>query len=136
MNLSQRLVAHCLELKTLGLPRPVQEQVLLHVADAMAIGWAATACSPLAGQLTRAVAQGSEGGSCRVFGSAHRLPPALAAFENAALIHTLDFDDIHDVARLHIPRPSPCSPAALAAAELNGAKLESVTMRRSRSTAN
>ena len=123
-NLSQRLVAHFLELKATGIPDALRDQAALHVADAMAIGWAATACQPLAGQVSRAMDQGTLGGACRVFGSARRLPPALAAFENAALIHTLDFDDIHDVARLH---PTAVTlPAALAAAELCGANLHAV----------
>jgi 2-methylcitrate dehydratase PrpD len=54
-----------------------------------------------------------------VIGRAEALPPATTAFINSALMHTMDYDDIHDVARIH---PSSVTlPAALAAAELAGA---------------
>ena len=82
----------------------------------MAIGLAATRCQPLAGQLFDAMAMGANGGVCGVLGSSARQAPGLAAFTNAALIHTLDFDDIHDAARLH---PTAVTlPGALAAADL------------------
>ena len=125
-NVSQRLVRCLLQMRAAGLPENIIRQTELHIADATAIGWAATACEPIAGQLTQAMWMGVKGygGACRVFGLSHRLPPALAAFSNAALIHTLDFDDIHDAARLH---PTAVTlPAALAAAELNGASMQSV----------
>ena len=51
-----------------------------------------------------------------ILGLARRVPAPQAAFANAALIHILDFDDIHDEARLH-PTPVALS-AALAAASL------------------
>jgi 2-methylcitrate dehydratase PrpD len=53
-----------------------------------------------------------------VLGSRQKLTPAYAAFANSALVHILDYDDIHDGARLH---PTAVTlPAALAAAELTG----------------
>lgn len=102
----------------------VREQVALHIADALAIGWAATACHPLSSQLLNAMHAGAQGGACQVFGGSHRLPPMQAAFANAALIHTLDFDDIHDTARLH---PTAVTlPAAAAAAQVVSAPMKTV----------
>ena len=102
----------------------VREQVRRHIVDAVAIGWAATACQPLSSQLVKAMGMGVSGGACSVFGSAQALPPTLAAFANAALIHTLDFDDIHDTARLH---PTAVTlPAALAAAQWVSAPMDLV----------
>ncbi|MBS0413313.1 MAG: MmgE/PrpD family protein [Proteobacteria bacterium] len=102
----------------------MREQVALHIADALAIGWAATACRPLSSQLLNAMHAGARGGVCQVFGSAHRLPAVQAAFANAALIHTLDFDDIHDTARLH---PTAVTlPAAAAAAQVVNAPMRTV----------
>ncbi|MDB6000221.1 MAG: hypothetical protein JWP52_1920, partial [Rhizobacter sp.] len=116
VSLSARLVRLLLRREVTG---EVRRQTLLHIADAVAIAWAATRGGPLAGQVHEAVTWGAGGGACRVLGSAVRHPPALAAFANSALIHLLDFDDIHDTARLH---PTVVTlPAALAAAELANA---------------
>ena len=103
-----------------GIPPEIRHKARQHIADAVAIGLAATRSQPLAHQLLDAMTMGAgAGGACGIFGSATRHAPSLAAFANAALIHTLDFDDIHDVARLH---PTAVTlPAALAAAELVGA---------------
>lgn len=99
-----------------GIPPEIRHKTRQHIADAVAIGLAATRSQPLGQQLLDAMTMGACGGACGVFGSAARHAPSLAAFANAALIHTLDFDDIHDAARLH---PTAVTlPAALAAAEL------------------
>lgn len=102
-----------------GIPPEIRLKARQHIADALAIGLAATRSQPLAQQLLDAMGMGAGGGACGVFGSNARHAPSLAAFTNAALIHTLDFDDIHDAARLH---PTAVTlPAALAAADLVGA---------------
>ncbi len=101
------------------IPAQIRHQTRAHIADAVAIALAATRCQPLAQQLLDAMAMGAGSGACGVLGSSARHAPSLAAFTNAALVHTLDFDDIHDAARLH---PTAVTlPAALAAAELVGA---------------
>ncbi len=88
----------------------------LHVADATAITLAACATLPAARQVLGAM-DGAHG-PCRVIGRKETLPPAFAAYANAALVHALDYDDIHDLARLH---PTAVTlPAALAAADLVG----------------
>lgn len=115
LSLSREIV-RLLRARAGGIPAPIRRQTCEHIADAVAIGLAATRCQPLAGQLFDAMAMGANGGVCGVLGSSARQAPGLAAFTNAALIHTLDFDDIHDAARLH---PTAVTlPAALAAADL------------------
>lgn len=59
-------------------------------------------------------------GAARVFGQERDYGPATAALLNGVLGHSLDFDDTHADSSLH---PSaPVVPAALAAAEMAGAK--------------
>ncbi|MCU0888789.1 MAG: MmgE/PrpD family protein, partial [Rubritepida sp.] len=69
--------------------------------------------------LAAARALGLAGGNAAVFGDAARYTPAGAALLNGALAHSLDFDDTHAAGSLH--PGAPVIPAALAAAELNGA---------------
>lgn len=103
-------------------PERLIARTRLHVADATAIALAASARSPMTAQLLGSTIGAH--GPCRVIGRGERLPPGLAAYVNAALVHTLDFDDIHDLARLH---PTAVTlPAALAAADLVDATGETV----------
>ncbi|MBO9652225.1 MAG: MmgE/PrpD family protein [Variovorax sp.] len=96
----------------------------LRIADSVGIGFGATAGEDTALQVAEALATGSAGGVCGIFGQERRETPAAAAFANSALVHVLDFDDIHDAARLH---PTTVTlPAALAAAQLAGASGASV----------
>ncbi|MFU1912565.1 MmgE/PrpD family protein [Bordetella avium] len=124
-GLSRQLIRLLLRRRERGdISASLRAKLRLHVADAVAIGWAATASPPLSQQLMDAMCLGVEGGACQVFGSDRRLPPSLAAFANAALIHALDFDDIHDISRLH---PTAVTlPAALAAAQLTQAPMSRV----------
>ena len=64
-------------------------------------------------------AAGVAPGPCGLFGSAETLAPAAAAGINAALVHTLDFDDTHIGGSVHVS--APVIPAALAAAQAAGA---------------
>ena len=111
-SLSRRIARAFLQRKQAGLPAAVAARTRLHVADAVGIGVAATRDAPWVARLARGLALG-EGGSCPTFQAGLALPPAGAAFVNSALVHALDFDDIHDRARLH---PTVVTlPAALAA---------------------
>ena len=69
--------------------------------------------------LAAARALGVAAGSSGVFGDCARYTPAGAAFLNAALGHSLDFDDTHAAGSLH--PGCPVIPAALAAGEMAGA---------------
>jgi len=96
-----------------GLPGSVEQHARVHLADTLGIAVAAR--STAAADRVKAAMGTAEGGACRLIGGG-KAGPAAAAFVNAALIHIQDFDDIHDVGRLH---PAPVIlPAALACAQL------------------
>lgn len=102
----------------------LRAQSCLRIADSVGIALAAARSGDTAQQSIAGAGDGSAGGACSIFGSARREAPAAAAFANSALVHVLDFDDIHDAARLH---PTTVTlPAALAAAQLAGARGEAV----------
>ncbi|MER1966464.1 MmgE/PrpD family protein [Castellaniella sp. GW247-6E4] len=97
-----------------GVPESIRAKTRLHIADALSVGLAARD-TDLARQVERAQRRGGGEGAHGVIGAG----PASAlgaVFTNAALIHILDYDDIHDVGRLH---PGPCVlPAIMGAAHL------------------
>ncbi len=114
-----RLLARASLQRRAALPDAVRRSSCLRIADSVGIALAAAAGGDTATQVVSAMAAGSAGGSCSILGQARREAPAAAAFANSALVHVLDFDDIHDAARLH---PTTVTlPAALAAAQLVGA---------------
>jgi len=79
----------------------------------------AGACEPAARSVQHVIADAA-GGPCTVLGTALRGSPANAALANGTAAHALDFDDMCFVSLAH---PSaPLVPAALAAAEVSGAK--------------
>lgn len=119
LPLSVRLARLMVEQRRRGIPAEIRRKTCAHIADSVGIAIAATRGGPLAGQLAAAMSAGAGAGRCGVIGSSQGHAPTLAAFANSALIHILDFDDIHDAARLH---PSTVTlPAALAAAALSKA---------------
>jgi 2-methylcitrate dehydratase PrpD len=96
----------------------IAEHVSIHIADTVAIAVAAQDAEPVRIAI-RSGARGSGGGGCGSLAGAQPLPPAQAAFASAAAAHALDFDDVHDQARLH---PTTVAlAAALTAAQLSGA---------------
>ncbi len=124
MSLARRLVRASLQRRA-ALPDAVRHASRLRIADSVGIGLAAAAQDDIGTQIVAALAEGSAGGACGILGRSRREAPAAAAFANSALMHVLDFDDIHDAARLH---PTTVTlAAALAAAQLTGASGASVT---------
>jgi len=96
------------------LPADLRAKTLLHIADSLGIALAARG-TDLGRQVIDALQAGHGAGACGLIGGG-RAAPLAAAFINSALIHILDYDDIHDLGRLH---PSTCVlPATLAAASL------------------
>ncbi|HEY9280871.1 MAG TPA: MmgE/PrpD family protein [Eoetvoesiella sp.] len=97
-----------------SLPGDMLFKTRLHIADALGI---ATAARP--SELARFVLEGQKAaagdGVCQLIGGGQASAMA-AAFINSSLIHILDYDDIHDVGRLH--PATVILPAVLAAAEL------------------
>lgn len=100
-----------------GLPKDVHEKVKIHIADTIGISLAAYKGAPIALQAIKGISVGTRAGTGKVIGSNKQLSPAQAAFSNAALAHSLDYDDINDLARIH-PTPVMLA-AALAAANIN-----------------
>lgn len=105
-----------------GLSSAVRDSARLHIADALGIA-AAARSTDLARQVIAAQTLLAGTGNCRLIGGG-TAAPAAAAFVNASLIHILDYDDIHDLGRLH--PAAVIVPAALAAAEIAGASDEAL----------
>lgn len=104
ITLTRRIARQALDRRS-RIPADVAAKVRLNVADAIGIALAGRRESPLASQAPES------------------FPPALA-FRYSALMHVLDYDDIHDAARLH-PTTVTLS-AALAAAQACGASMTEV----------
>ena len=101
LPLSRALARLVLDRHRRGLPPEVQARAQLHALDSLGIALAARPVLPICREVIEAMSFGTEGGASGVIGGEERLPPAAAAFVNSALAHALDYDDIHDVARLH-----------------------------------
>jgi 2-methylcitrate dehydratase PrpD len=124
LPLSRALARLVLDRHRRGLPAAVLARAELHALDNLGIALAARPALPLCREVIEAMCFGAAGGASTVIGGPERLPPAAAAFANAALAHALDFDDIHDIARLH---PTTVTlHAALAVAEPAGASAATV----------
>lgn len=119
MTLARKLARHCLAAAASPLPAPVEAKARLHLADTLGISLAATRTSAEVAVALRAAAVGGATGHARVIGSTQALPPVQAALVNSAAAHALDFDDVHDLARLHVSAVT--LPAALAAADVEPA---------------
>jgi 2-methylcitrate dehydratase PrpD len=123
-SLSRELARLVLDRHRRGLPAEVLARAQLHALDSLGIALAARPVLPICEQVIAAMSFGATGGASAVIGGAERLPPAAAAFVNSALAHALDYDDIHDNARLH---PTTVTlHAALAVAEPAGADMPRV----------
>lgn len=116
LALSTRLV-RAMHQAERALSDDIREKALLHIADAIGIAVAARQSA-----LAKIVVDGQYAacgkGDSKIIGGGCAAPIG-TAFINAALIHILDFDDIHDVGRLH--PGTVVIPAVLAAAEISGA---------------
>jgi 2-methylcitrate dehydratase PrpD len=114
--LSAKLVRLMLQKRQAGVPGVIRTQARQHIADNLGIAVAAAFASPIGAMVLKSQTAGGVTGACSVIGSTQTLPPALAAMVNSALAHIMDYDDIHDIARIH--PTSVTLAAALAAAEL------------------
>ncbi|MBY6435791.1 MmgE/PrpD family protein [Rhodococcus kroppenstedtii] len=100
------------------LPTDVVDSVGVRVLDTLGIAVAATQLDTSAAAVAWAREEGGTPVASAV-GVSENLSPALAAFVNGVLAHSLDFDDTHLPSVLH-PSAS-VIPAALAAAQQHGA---------------
>jgi 2-methylcitrate dehydratase PrpD len=109
------------EIRHDGLPAEVEARtrfLILDLVGNMVRGRVEAESSPPLIAAVRAMGLGN--GQAAVFGEAGRFAPAGAALLNGAFAHSLDFDDTHAAGSLH--PGAPVIPAALAAAEMTGAK--------------
>jgi len=117
-TLAQRLAAFACETRESGVPDEVRASVRQRVLDIVGLCLAAGDLPTSHAALAFVVEQGGHG-TAHAIGLADPVPPALAAFANGVLAHSLDYDDTHLPSVLH---PSAAVvPAALAAAEQSGA---------------
>ena len=114
------LAQYVADLQFSKLPQDVVERTRLLVLDHVGIALRARNAAALNSAMSDSMdALGLSGGDAVVIGDAQGYSPAAAAFYNGNLAHSLDFDDTH--ARGSIHPSAPIVPAALAAAEMNGA---------------
>ncbi len=114
------LAAYCANLKKADLPPELVARTRLLVADLIGCIVRAQVEAPAAAPLYAAAkAMGWSEGACHVFGDDRVHGPGGAAFLNAALAHSLDFDDTHAPSTLH--PGAPVIPAAIIAGEMTGA---------------
>lgn len=120
MGLTAELAAFTAGLSVDGLPAKVVARARLLVLDLVGnIVRARHDAESTPSMLSAARALGVAAGNNAVFGDCARYTPAGAAFLNAALAHSLDFDDTHAAGSLH--PGAPVIPAAIAAGEMAGA---------------
>ena len=124
LPLARRLVRLLRDRHLRGLPPHVAARARLHAMDSIGISLAARPELVICREVLDGLCFGGSRGDSAVIGGRERLPPPAAAFANAALAHALDYDDIHDVARLH---PTTVAlPAAFAVAGPVGASMPAV----------
>jgi 2-methylcitrate dehydratase PrpD len=104
-------------------PQEVRDAARLHMLDAVGTGLAGLAMGEL--EAARGLAEELGGRpEATALGLAERLPAAVAAFANGAVMHALDFDDTHEHALVH--SSVVVAPVALACGEAFGASGEEV----------
>lgn len=117
---TRRLAEFAANLTLADVPEAVVERAKLLLLDTVGIAVRARWDSESTEPMIRAVeALGLSGGSAHVFGDPAGYAPPGAALLNAALAHSLDFDDTH--ARGSIHTGAALMPAAFTAAEMCGA---------------
>jgi 2-methylcitrate dehydratase PrpD len=119
--LTQRFAAYAAGIRHADLPAEVEARTRFLILDLVGNMVRGRVEAESSAPLVAAVrAMGLGAGQAAVFGEAARFAPAGAALLNGAFAHSLDFDDTHAAGSLH--PGAPVIPAALAAAEMAGAK--------------
>lgn len=117
---TDRLASFTAELRTDRLAAEVRDRIHLLILDLVgSIIRARHESESTPALLAAASDLGITRGDAHVFSDPSGYSPAAAALLNAALAHSLDFDDTHGAAIVHAG--APIIPAALAAAEMTGA---------------
>ena len=120
MNITAVLSEFCARLSTAQLPPEVVERTRFLILDLVGnMVRARRDAESTPAVIAMAQRLGFAPGNARVFGDPGTYTPAGAALVNGVMAHSLDFDDTHAAGTLH--PGAPVIPAALAAAEINGA---------------
>lgn len=119
-DITRTLSRFCADLSAGRIPEAVKARAALLTLDAMAIAVRGAHDGDSTESLIAGLqAAGLAAGPCAIAGREETRAPAAAAGINAALVHTLDFDDTHIGASIHVT--APVVPAALATAQAVGA---------------
>lgn len=119
-DITRQLAEFCAGLTPASIPANVRCRAELLAMDAMAIAIRAAHDGDSTPALIKGLRDaGLAEGRCTAVGQTGGVGPAAAAGINAALVHTLDFDDTHIGASIHVT--APVVPAALAAGQAVGA---------------
>lgn len=117
-EISSELARFTSQLTLSAIPAPVRERAKLLISDSVAVAIRGSRDVASTEVHLRGLEAMEQGGSVSVIGSHHKLSAPAAAEINAALIHSLDFDDTYAPGALH---PSATVlPAALAVAQREG----------------
>lgn len=120
---AERLAEWSSELSLDDIPAEVIEATKLHLLDAVGTGLAGLALGEM--DSVRGLAEELGGRpESTALGLPERVPAAVAAFANGAVMHALDFDDTHEKALVH--SSVVVCPVALACGEAHGADGEDV----------
>ena len=118
-GITEQLVEHVIELPGQRIPEDAREATKRLFLDFLAVAlggrWLAGSSSVIL-QGTKLLA-GSGSGPCTIVGEEAKYPPQYAALANAAMVHSMDFDDTHQAAYLHPGAPVFATLLALAEAE-------------------
>ena len=117
-SITARLADFIVNVDRPSVPDAVATDAVYRVMDSVGLGIAASR-SELAAIVTRVGASAGGLAEASVFSSESKLPVGPASLVNGSLIHAYDFDDMHDVAMVHIS--SVTVPTMLALAESRGA---------------
>ncbi|WP_247730316.1 MmgE/PrpD family protein [Halovivax limisalsi] len=115
MDITDQLAAYCASLTAADLPAETAVQAKRVLLDTMglAIGGRRAKSTPTVMETVREL--NGEGGSTTVLATGDRVTPDYGALANAALAHSLDFDETHRAGSVHAA--APVLGATLAAAE-------------------
>lgn len=120
MTLTEQVAAYALDLKYEAIPAEAVDRTKQLLLDFLGVAMGGRALSDGGAALVQGLAclAGDTEGPCTVVGEQRSYLPYYAAFANAALAHTMDFDDTHRDAVMH--QGTPLFAALLAGGEVTG----------------
>jgi len=93
------------------LPPQAVETTKKSILDTLWVMLAASALEPACQDMIDLTKEGGGAEECTIIAFGNKVPCLMAALANGALVHAIDYDDIHDELGLH--PTAACLPAAL-----------------------